>query len=102
MDSLGLGIAGRPSAEVEAREDLETRLIETVRQLRWSLSRLDPELTEIATMRLDRIRSGEDDLAEAQFQFASRGEAAPLLNEMSALKALMDQAEFDVAQTDRS
>lgn len=95
LDRLALGVAGRPQAELDRRDELEAALAETVVRFDEIAAPFDTELTDGAHDLLAAIRSGEAGYADAAHAVGNGGEAAPVLLQMLVLRILLEQAELD-------
>lgn len=95
MDRLNLGIAGRPTVELETREKLEAELASTRDQLAAEIDNLDPEGSPIVLSLLDRIRSGQAGFADAVQEFSESQVPNEVLQEVSSLQIVLDCLEFE-------
>jgi hypothetical protein len=95
MDRLALGVANRPQAELDKREELEAALAEALAGFDEIAAPFDTELTDGGHDLLAAIRSGEAGYADAAYAVGNGGEAAPVLLQILGVRILLEQAELD-------
>ena len=100
MDRLNLGIAGRPLVELETRVRLEDELASACALLAATVDDFDPEGSALIISLLDRIRSGEANLADAAQEFIASQLPNNVLTEVSGIQIALDIAEFERAAAD--
>lgn len=98
MDHLGLGIESRPSAEIDARDALETQLANRRNELARLIRSLGADLAEAVVNVIDEIRFGAVNYIDASYSAMNGGEVPQLVLRISSLRILLDQAELDAAQ----
>jgi hypothetical protein len=94
MDRLGLGVAARPPAELDARGKLESDLVSGRAELDAKVCALDRELGSAVDQTIDRIRSGETCMADAVQEFAASQLPNEVIIELAFLRAALDYIEY--------
>lgn len=98
MDQLNLGIDGRPSAEIDVRAVLEVQLANGHDELRFMIAPFGTDISEAAATLLDEIRFGEVNYMVASHLAINGREVPELVQQVSLLRIMLDQAEINVAR----